>query len=80
MVPHLDTVVIVLVGVASQDEVNPRPAHLGKAVVDERPMPFVTQRRGELGGAADLLVKLADGQQAGIAGQVLLDRPDFVPF
>ena len=67
---------IVLIGVAGQNAVDPHPGHFRETVIDEGTESRIAKCGGELGRQPDLLVELPNRQQAGIARQMLLNRLD----
>ena len=62
---------VVLVGVVGEDAVHPHPRHLQKGVIDVAGMSAVGEGFGELPCQAELLVELAEGEQSGVAGNLV---------
>jgi hypothetical protein len=71
-----ECVVVVLVLVAGQDAVDARPDHLQEGVLGQVGVTGVIQGLGKGPGQADALVKLADGEQSGVAGELARRRLD----
>src|SRR5262249_3368113 len=63
-------VVVVLVLVAGQDAADAGPDHLQESMIREVGIAGVGQGVGEGPGEPDAVVELADGEQAGIAGEL----------
>ena len=69
-------VVVILVGIVGQDAVDPHAGHFRKAVGGLLRATWIVQGGRKLGRQADLLVKLTDGQEPRITGQLGLLRGD----
>jgi hypothetical protein len=65
-------VVVVLVRVAGEDAGDAGPDHLHEGVFGQVGVTRVVEGVGEGPGEPNALVKLADGQQAGVAGELAL--------
>lgn len=61
---------VVLVKEAAQNAVDAGPDYLQEGVLREPAVAAVVQRVGEGPGKPDVLVESADGEQAGVAGEV----------
>jgi hypothetical protein len=62
--------------VAGQDAVDPGADHLQEGVLHEVGVAGVVEGSGEGPGEPEALVELADGQQPGVAGQLVRRRLD----
>jgi hypothetical protein len=69
-------VVAVRVRVAGEDAVGAGADHLHEGVLGEAGVAGVVQGRGEGLGKPDVLIELADGEQAGVAGEPARRRLD----
>src|SRR5262245_16686445 len=65
-------IVIVLVLVASHDAIQPRPQHFREAMSNQLWSATIIQCVDEALGKTDGLIKLTEGQQSGIAGEICL--------
>ena len=55
--------------IVGEDAVDPLPHHTQEWLLDKLGIAHVVESVGELLGATDLLIELADGQEPGVAGQ-----------
>src|SRR5262249_23746912 len=62
-------IVVILVLVAGEDAVQAGAEHLQARVLNQAGVAGVVDGRGELGGEAEALIELADGEQPGIGGE-----------
>jgi hypothetical protein len=69
-------VMVVLVLVSSEDALGARPDHLQERMFGEIWVAGVIEGLGKSMGQADVLVKLAEGQQPGITGELAVRQLD----